>query len=107
MDTVHTAITEPVRRLEIFNRSGPSAEVERRGQGSEFCGDRSEWRLGLRRLGLSPQQLFGRRRQLREAPGGHSEAKEVQFVPAVVDAVVPAPALGRVSAKRYAASQGG
>ncbi|WP_245471293.1 hypothetical protein [Bradyrhizobium genosp. SA-3] len=33
------------------------------------------------------------RRQLREAAGGHSEAEEVQFVPAVVDAVVPAPAL--------------
>ncbi|MGX1412769.1 hypothetical protein [Bradyrhizobium elkanii] len=38
---------------------------------------------------------FGWRRQLREAAGGHSEVEEVQFVPAVVDAVVPAPALGR------------
>jgi transposase len=43
---------------------------------------------------LSPQQLFGWRRQLREAAGNYSEAEEVQFVPAVVDAVVPA-ALGR------------
>jgi transposase len=41
---------------------------------------------------LSPQQLFGWRRQLREAAGGHSEEDEVQFVPALVDAVVPAPA---------------
>nr|WP_271593817.1 transposase [Bradyrhizobium sp. CCBAU 65884] len=48
-----------------------------------------------RRHGLSPQQLFGWRRQLREAADGHSEAEEVQFVPAVVDAVVPATALGR------------
>ncbi|WFU44964.1 transposase [Bradyrhizobium sp. CB82] len=48
-----------------------------------------------RRHGLSPQQLFGWRRQLREAAGDSSEAEEVQFVPAVVDAVVPAPALGR------------
>jgi transposase len=39
--------------------------------------------------------LFGWRRQLREAAGGHSEAGEVQFVPAVVDAVVPAPAVDR------------
>ncbi|WP_245323636.1 hypothetical protein [Bradyrhizobium shewense] len=43
---------------------------------------------------MSPQQLFGWRRQLREAARGHFE-EEVQFVPAVVDAVVPAPALGR------------
>ncbi|WP_265440507.1 IS66 family insertion sequence element accessory protein TnpB [Bradyrhizobium sp. SEMIA] len=48
-----------------------------------------------RRHGLSPQQLFGWRRQLREAAGGHFEADEGQFVPAVVDAVVPTPALGR------------
>jgi transposase-like protein len=51
-----------------------------------------------RRQGLSPQQLFGWRRQLRGAAGGHSESEEVQFVPAVVDAVVPAPALGRIAA---------
>ncbi|KJC43590.1 transposase, partial [Bradyrhizobium sp. LTSP857] len=38
---------------------------------------------------------FGWRRQLREAAGGHSEIEEVQFVPAVVDVAVPAPALGR------------
>ncbi|WP_246801289.1 transposase [Bradyrhizobium genosp. L] len=47
------------------------------------------------RHGLSPQQLFGWRRQLREAASGHSEAEEVQFVPAVVDAVAPTPAVGR------------
>jgi transposase len=46
-----------------------------------------------RRHGLSPQQLFGWRRQLKEAAGG-AEATELQFVPAVVDAGVPAPALG-------------
>jgi len=48
-----------------------------------------------RRHGLSPQQLFGWRRQLREAAAGHSEAEQLQFVPAVVDAVAPAPALRR------------
>lgn len=46
------------------------------------------------KIGLSPQQLFGWRRQLRQAAGGHSEA-EVQFLPAVVDAVVSAPAVDR------------
>lgn len=52
----HTAITEPVRRLEVFT------------------GD----------AGLSPQQLFGSRRQSREAAGGHSEAAQVKVVPAVL-----------------------
>ena len=46
-----------------------------------------------RRHGLSPQQLFGWRRQLREAAAGNSE--EVKFVPAVVEVGASAPALGR------------
>src|SRR5947209_8543643 len=77
MDTVHTAIAEPVRRLEVFT------------------GD----------LGLSPQQLFGWRRQLREAAGGHSEADEVQFVPAAVAAVVPTPSAHRCEAAPNIAPQ--
>ena len=32
---------------------------------------------------------------MREAVGGHSEADEVQFAPAVVDAVVPVPTAQR------------
>jgi transposase-like protein len=44
---------------------------------------------------LSPQQLFGWRRQLRESAARHSEAEGLQFVPAVVDAVAQAPALRR------------
>jgi transposase len=39
---------------------------------------------------LTPQQLFGWRRHLREAAA--SKAEELQFVPAVVDAVARAPA---------------
>jgi transposase len=42
---------------------------------------------------LSPQQLFGWRRQLREAAA--SEAEELQFVPAVVDAVARTPVVRR------------
>ncbi|WP_338156376.1 transposase [Bradyrhizobium elkanii] len=48
-----------------------------------------------RRHGLSSQQLFGWRRQLREAAVDCSEEQEVEFVPAVVDAVMPAPAVDR------------
>lgn len=43
--------------------------------------------------GLSPQLLFGWRRQLRDAAVDNSKGQEVKFVPAVVD--VPAPAAGR------------
>jgi transposase len=39
-----------------------------------------------RRHGLSPQQLFGWRRQLRESEADRSEADGLQCVPAVVDA---------------------
>ncbi|MCK1336700.1 hypothetical protein IVB38_11845 [Bradyrhizobium sp. 38] len=66
---------------------------------SGFLSDSSlpplELRLGRRNSTGPPQQLFGWRRQLREAAGGHSEADEVQFVPAVVDAVVPVPTAHR------------
>ena len=98
MDTVHTAITEPVRRLEVFTGAGRrrkwSGEDKARivaeilASGDSVCSV-------ARRHGLSPQQLFGWRRQLREAAGGHSQEDEVQFVTAVVDAVVPAPTAHR------------
>ncbi|WP_253707048.1 transposase [Bradyrhizobium sp. WD16] len=39
-----------------------------------------------RRHGLSPQQLFGWRRQVREAQTVASRDEELRFVPAVVDA---------------------
>jgi hypothetical protein len=47
-----------------------------------------------RRHGLSPQQLFGWRRQLRESAARHSETEELRFVPAMVDVVASSPALG-------------
>ena len=98
MDTVHSAITEPVRRLEVFTGAGRrrkwSGEDKARivaeivASGDSVC-------AVARRHGLSPQQLFGWRRQLRESAAGHSEAEELQFVPAVVDVAAPAPALRR------------
>jgi transposase len=98
MDTVHNAITEPARRLEVFTGAGRRrkwsdedkarivAEIVR--SGDSVC-------AVARRHGLSPQQLFGWRRQLRESAARPSEAEELQFVPAVVDAVAQAPAPGR------------
>ena len=98
MDTVRSATTEPVRRLEVFTGAGRRRKwsnedkarivAETVASGESVC-------AVARRHGLSPQQLFGWRRQLREAAARHSEAEELQFVPAVVDAVAPAPALRR------------
>ncbi|BBC01060.1 transposase [Bradyrhizobium japonicum] len=98
MNTVHTAITEPVRRLEVFTGAGRRRKWSNEDKArivAEIVSSGDSVCSVARRHGLSPQQLFGWRRQLREAAGGHFEADEVQFVPAVVDAVVPAPALGR------------
>jgi transposase len=101
MDTVHSAITEPVRRLEVFTGAGRRrkwSDEDKARIVAEIVASGDSVCSVARRHGLSPQQLFGWRRQLRGAAGGHSESEEVQFVPAVVDAVVPAPALGRIAA---------
>jgi transposase len=97
MVTVHSAITEPVRRLEVFTGAGRRrkwSDEDKARIVAEIVASGDSVCSVARRHGLSPQQLFGWRRQLREAAAsGHFEADEVQFVPAVVDAVVPAPAL--------------
>ena len=97
MDTVHSAITEPVRRLEVFTGAGRRrkwSDEDKARIVAEIAASGDSVCSVARRHGLSPQQLFGWRRQLRGTAGGHSEAEEVKFVPAVVDAIVPAPTLG-------------
>ena len=42
-----------------------------------------------RRHGLSPQQLFGRRRQARKPVSTNTETAELLFVPALVEAALP------------------
>jgi len=99
MDTVHTAITEPVRRLEVFTGAGRRrkwSDEDKARIVAEIVASGDSVCSVARRHGLSPQQLFGWRRLLREAAGGHSEAEEeVQFVPAVVDAAEPVRAFNR------------
>ncbi|UFX49359.1 transposase (plasmid) [Bradyrhizobium sp. 41S5] len=98
MDTEHSAITEPVRRLEVFTGAGRRrkwSDGDKARIVAEIVASGDSVCSVARRHGLSPQQLFGWRRQLREAAGGHSAIEEVQFVPAVVDAAVPAPAVDR------------
>jgi transposase len=98
MDTVHTAITGPVRRLEVFTGAGRRRRWSNEDKArivAEIVTSGDSVCAVARRHGLSPQQLFGWRRQLREAAARHSEAQELQFVPAVVDGVAPAPVLRR------------
>jgi transposase len=91
MDTVDSAITKPVRRLEVFTGAGrrrtwSDADKARVVAEIEACGDSVS---GVaRRHGLSPQQLFGWRRQVREARAVASRDEEPRFVPAVVDAAL-------------------
>jgi transposase len=92
MDTVDNAITKPAHRLEVFTGAGRRrtwsdedkarvvAEIESSGESVSGV---------ARRHGLSPQQLFGWRRQVREAQAVISKDNEVRFVPAVVDAAPP------------------
>ena len=88
MDTVDNAITKPVHRLEVFTGAGRrrsfSDEDKARIVGETVSSGESVSRVA-RRHGLSPQQLFGWRRQLRESQVSPSEADGLQFVPAVVD----------------------
>lgn len=93
MDTEHTAITEPVRRIEVFTGTGRrrtwSAEDKARIVAESLTSGESVCAVA-RRHGLSPQQLFGWRRQARqplEATGGEDARL---FVPAIVDAPLPA-----------------
>ena len=102
MDTEHSAITEPVRRIEVFTGAGRrrtwSAEDKARivaetlNEGENVC-------AVARRHGLSPQQLFGWRRQARRAVGGIENAAP-KFVPAVVEAAPPASIAPRRRRKR-------
>jgi transposase len=99
MDTEHIAITEPVRRLEVFTGVGRRRKWSNEDKArivAEIVASGDSVCAVARRHGLSPQQLFGWRRQLRESAARYSEAEGLQFVPAVVDGVAQMPACGRV-----------
>jgi transposase len=91
---------EPVRRLEVFTGTGRRrkwSDEEKARIVAEIVASGDSVCAVARRHGLSPQQLFGWRRQLREAAAGlhRAEEEEVQFVLAVVEAVVQAPVLSQ------------
>ena len=89
MDTEHSAITEPVRRLEVFTGAGRRRTWRDQDKArivAEIATSGDSVCAVARRHGLSPQQLFGWRRQSQESEAERSEADGLQFGPAVVDA---------------------
>ena len=89
MDTDPIAITEPVRRLEVFTGAGRRRtwrDEDKARIVAEIATSGDSVCAVARRHGLSPQQLFGWRRQLRDSEAERSEAVGLQFVPAFVDA---------------------
>jgi transposase len=104
MDTDHIAITEPIRRLEVFTGAGRRRTWRHEDKArivAEIATSGDSVCAVARRHGLSPQQLFGWRRQLRASEAEHSGVVGPQFVPAVVDAGpshVPQPRVSRSEA---------
>ncbi|WP_445490947.1 IS66-like element accessory protein TnpA [Rhodopseudomonas sp. RCAM05734] len=88
MDTVDSAITKPVRRLEVFTGAGRRrtwSEADKARVVAEIEASGDSVSGVARRHGLSPQQLFGWRRQVKEARAVASKDDEPRFVPAVID----------------------
>ncbi len=102
MDTEHSAITEPVRRIEVFTGTGRrrtwSAEDKARIV-AETLRDGETVCAVARRHGLSPQQLFGWRRLVRQATAS-TLAEKTRFVPAVVESALPEHTAGRRQRKQ-------
>ena len=97
MDTVDNAITKPVHRLEVFTGAGRRrtwSDEDKVRIVAEIVGSGESVSAVARRHGLSPQQLFGWRRELQASQMALSRAEELQFVPAVLD-VAPSSSVRR------------
>jgi transposase len=91
MDIVDNAITN---RLEVFTGTGRRrtwSDEDKARIVAEIAVSGASVSAVARRHGLSPQQLFGWRRQLQAA----QHAEELQFVPAVLDVAPSSPSLRR------------
>ena len=88
MDTVDNAITKPVHRLEVFTGAGRRrtwSDEDKARIVAEIVASGFSVSAVARRHGLSPQQLFGWRRELQLSQTVLSHAEELQFIPAVLD----------------------
>jgi transposase len=95
MDTVDDAITKPVHRLEVFTGAGRRrtwSDEDKARIVAEIVASGESVSAVARRHGLSPQQLFGWRRELQAS---QTQAEELQFVPAVLDVTPSSPSIRR------------
>jgi transposase len=103
MDTVDNAITKPVHRLEVFTGAGRRrtwSDEDKARIVAEIVASGESVSAVARRHGLSPQQLFGWRRELQASQTALSLAEELQFVPAVLDVTPSSPSVRRQSKMR-------
>ncbi|WP_238293452.1 IS66-like element accessory protein TnpA [Methylobacterium longum] len=80
------AMSEPIRRLELFTGAGRRrtwSDEEKAAIVAESDGPGTSISAVARRHGLSASQLFTWRRLVRQA-GGHDGERPLQFVPAVM-----------------------
>jgi transposase len=86
-ELLHELKTEPVRRLEVFTGAGRrrawTAEQKARIVAESYGGSESVSAVA-RRHGLTPQQLFGWRRQVRPEGEGSAVENGVAFAPVIV-----------------------
>ena len=87
MDTLDNAITKPVHRLEVFTGAGRRRSFSDEDKArivAEIVTSGDSVSGVARRHGLSPQQLFGWRRQVLKAQAALSEAEGLRVPPAVM-----------------------
>jgi transposase len=99
----HTLKLEGVRRLEVITGTGRrrrfSADDKARVIEETLVPGAVVSEVA-RRHGLTPQQVFGWRRQARRPAAASPDTDALQFVPAIVEAHLPAPAARRRERKR-------
>ena len=103
MDTVDNAITKPVHRLEVFTGAGRRrtwSDEDKARIVAEIVASGESVSAVARRHGLSPQQLFGWRRELQASQTALSLAEELSFVPAVMDVTPSSRSVRRQSKMR-------
>jgi transposase len=103
MDTVDNAITKPVHRLEVFTGAGRRrtwSDEDKARIVAEILASGESVSAVARRHGLSPQQLFGWRRELQASQTALSLAEELSFVPAVMDVTPSSRSVRRQSKMR-------
>jgi len=111
MDTVDNANTKPVHRLEVFTGAGRRRTWSAEDKAlivAEIVASGDSVSAVARRHGLSPQQLFGWRRELQASQTALWHPEEFQFVPAVLAAASSPPIRGQHrTPRRQAEPRGG